>query len=288
VWGVLALVLTGCREWPEPTFGATTHEIPNVMLGELHDTLYDDFWGVGGETIITDDVEFSGRVVSSSREGNFHNTFFIDDTTGGAEVMAGMANVDAIFHPGQRVVIRGRGVAVGWRDGVMQIGMPPEPGSGFATSWFYHSEVMRRWVTAERDIAVVEPVDVSIDDLSMDLCGRLVRISGIAVDPLSIDPLGSITWAVFSPQAATGYVKFRAVGSAGRPGGAGATSAATAPPAGVPADSITIVTTPYALWARQAVPRGELSITGILLHGRGGDILNHFMLKPRCVEDIGF
>jgi hypothetical protein len=205
-------------------------------------------------------VEIAGRVVSSDREGNFYNTFFIDDGSGAAEIMAGMPDLDAVYHPGQRVVVRAQGLAVGWRDGAMQIGLPPEPGSRFATGYFYHPVVIAPYVTAERDIVPVEPLDVEIGELTTALCGRLVRISGLKADPL---PEAAV-WAHTLPTPETGYTKFRSS----------------------PVDSITVITSGYAAWAATPVPRGEVTLTGILLHGRGGSSRNHFMIKLRHEEDI--
>jgi hypothetical protein len=260
ILGALALTLTlaGCREWDQPRF-EQTHSLPNVALGDLR--VYLDGNTPGGEAEMTfaEDIALSGRVVSSDREGNFYNTFFIDDGTGAAEIMAGMTDLDAIFHPGQRIFIRARGLAVGWRDGAMQLGLPPEPGNRYATGYFYHRAVIRAWITAERNIEPVVPIDVSPGDLDRNLCGRLVRIAGLRVDPLA-----ARVWATVSPAPATGYVKFRAS----------------------PADSVTVVTSGYASWAAASIPRGEVTLTGILFHGRGEGPRDHFLLKLRDEKDI--
>jgi hypothetical protein len=256
-FGALALTLTGCREWHEPEF-TTTHTLPDVTLGELRAYL-------DGKTGLTFTEEFSlsGRVVSSDRAGNFYNTFFIDDGTGAAEIMAGMTDLDAIFHPGQRISVKACGLAVGWRDGVMQLGMPPEPGNRFATEYFYHRAVIRRRVTAERSIEPVTPLDVSLADLSMALCGRLVRIGGLTADASQTD---RGVWATVAPAPVTGYVKFRAS----------------------PADSITVVTSGYASWAAAEIPEDGVTLTGILFYGRGEGPYNHFLLKLRDEKDIGY
>jgi hypothetical protein len=239
------------------------------MLGDLHTYL-----AAGAEMTFADDIEIVGRVISSDRAGNFYNTFFIDDGTGAAEIMAGMPDLDAVYRPGQRVSIRARGLAVGWRDGVMQIGLPPEPGNRFATGYFYHPAVIRAYLTAERDVAEVEPIEVSLAGLDVSLCGRLVRIGGLAVDP----SFEASTWASTQPAPATGYVKFRAVTPQSPP------PAQPVQPA--PADSLTVVTSGYASFALAPVPRGEVALTGILFYGRSEGPRDHFMLKLRDERDI--
>ncbi len=250
------LSLAGCRRWDVPVF-EPTHSLPGLSLGELREYLHGE-----AQITFTDDIVLSGRVVSSDRAGNFYNTFFIDDGTGAAEIMAGMPDLAATYRPGQRVAVSGRGLAVGWRDGVMQIGLPPEPGNRFATGYFYHPVVIGAWVTAERSVEPERPLDVGIDGLSAGMCGRLVRIASLRADP---DPGGG-GWAQTQPAPATGYVKFR----------------------DSRADSITVITSGYASFARAPVPAGEVTLTGILFYGRGGGSRNHFMLKLRDENDIAY
>jgi hypothetical protein len=253
---LLTLCVVACREWETPSFEeGPPPALANVTLGDLRVYLNGE-----ARMVFTESVEIAGRVVSSDREGNFYNTFFIDDGTGAAEIMAGMPDLDAAYHPGQKIIVRARGLAVGWRDGAMQIGLPPEPGSRFATGYFYHPVVIAPYVTAERDVAPVEPLDVEIDGLTAALCGRLVRITGLRADPLP----GGTVWAQTRPAPLTGYTKFRSA----------------------PADSITVVTSGYAAWAPAPVPTGEVTLTGILLHGRGGSTKDHFLIKPRHEKDI--
>ncbi len=256
-----ALWLVGCRsDWEVPALGNDV-TLPNVTIADLRD-YYSD-----AQLVINEGIIVSGRVITSTRAGNFYNTFFIDDGTGALEIMAGIPDLDATYHPGQQITVRARGLAVGHRDGVMQIGLPPEPGSRYPTGYFYHPAVIRQWVFPERNVAPVAPIEVSISDLSSELCGRLVRLSGLRIDPA----LDGATWAITRPGPRNGYVKFRSVGSY-RPGGR--------------RDSIITVTSGYASFAAAPVPHGEGSLTGILLYGPGDAGRNHYLLKLRDETDI--
>ncbi len=255
---MMILSLAACREWEEPRFEEAAPALPNVMLGDLRTYL-----GAEAQMTFADGIEIAGRVVSSDRAGNFYNTFFIDDGTGAAEIMAGMPDLDAVYHPGQRVFVRAKGLAVGWRDGVMQIGLPPEPGNRFATGYFYHRAVIRNYVATERDVEAVEPLEVSPGELSGELCGRLVRIAGLEADRAVPQ---EATWASVLPAPTTGYVKFRAS----------------------PADSVTVVTSGYASFALAPVPHGRVTLTGILFYGRGGGSRDHYLLKLRDENDIAY
>lgn len=251
----LLILLAGCVR-PVPQFvGDST--LPNVGLGELR-----EYYG-GSEPTIADDIVISGRVVSSDLSGNFYNTFFIDDGTGAAEIMAGMPDLHAAYRPGQRIVIRAKGLAVGWRDGAMQLGLPPEPGSGFATGYFYHPAVIRRYVSRGRDVSAVAPVRTEIAALTTDMCGRLVTIEGLHADAEGETGY----WAAALPKPQTGYRKFYTADGA---------------------DSVTVVTSGYAAFAGNPLPAGETALTGILLYGKGGSSKEHYLLKPRDEKDIDF
>lgn len=277
------LALASCREWRVPVFDDVAAS-PNVMIGDLRD-YYLRAGGEGAELVISDDIVISGRVVSSDRDGNFYNTFFIDDGTGAVEIMAGMPNLDATYHPGQRVSVRAEGLAVGWRDGAMQAGLPPEPGNRFPTGYFYHPVVIGKYVTAERSVEQVTPLEVSFDALDASMCGRLVRISGLRADADS----EASTWAQREPYPITGYVDLYPVDVSIAAPISSPNGAPTATPNAVRSeDPITVVTSGYASFALARVPREEISLTGILLYGKGGGSRDHYLIKPRHETDISF
>ncbi len=252
---VLALFFAACSpDWKAPVFD-DPEVSANVSIGDLRE-YYD-----GAQLTVNEGITFTGRVVSSDRAGNFYNTFFIDDGTGAVEIMAGMPDLDATYHPGQQIAVRARGLAVGWRDGAMQVGLPPEPGSRFATGYFYHPAVIRQWISAERSVEKVDPIELSPSRFSTDFCGRLVRISGLRTNV----PRGT-KWAVAMPEPANGYVAFYTERG----------------------DSIVCVTSGYASFADAEVPRSRGSLTGILFYGKGAAGRDHFMLKIRDENDIDF
>ncbi len=251
------LTLVACRDWEVPSFDDTVTP-PNVTIGHLRDYFPD----TPEIPTLTDDIVISGRVVSSDLAGNFYNTFFIDDGTGAVEIMAGGPGPDAVYRPGRRVAVRALGLALGWRDGVMQLGLPPDPGNRFATGYFSHRAVMCEYVIPERSVEKVAPLETSIAGLDPAMCGRLVRIAGLTVDAASM----AETWAQTEPKPVNGYVKFSSS----------------------PADSITVLTSGYASFALAPIPRGEVTLTGVLLYGKGNSSREHYLLKLRDEKDIHF
>ncbi len=252
------LLALSCHKWEVPSFDDGALK-PNTTIGNLRSAFY------GGDVArVTDDIVIAGRVVSGDRAGNFYNTFFIDDGTGAVEIMAGMSDLAAVYRPGQTVVVCLRDLAVGWRDGAMQIGLPPEPGSRFATGYFYHPAVIRGHVFRRHETEPVTPVELSPSEFAPSFCGRLVRIPGLRLD--SLVTVG--TWATTQPSPTTGYVKFRSS----------------------PADSVTVITSGYASFALAPLPspRETVALTGILFYGRGESYKEHYLLKLRDEEDITY
>lgn len=270
LWAVVFLS-TGCRKWEVPRFDDDL-PLPNATIGDLC-AQYS-----GGQTVVADNIVVRGRVVSSDLAGNFYRTFFIDDGTGGLEIMAGTDRLSATYHPGQRVAVRAEGLAVGWRDGALQIGLPPGPGSRYPTDYFLSATVLEKYVSVALDVAPVEPMIITMDDLRAALCGRLVRIEGLVADPLLDE---NATWATAEPKPVAGYVMFfentpadnAPVGVQDPDGGA--------PDTGDPR-GITVVTSGYASFAGMHVPRGkQVALTGILLHNSDG-----YLLKLRDLNDV--
>lgn len=251
---ICVVLLTGCRVWEVPPFESDA-ALPNTDIGYLRSE-----WN-GSTLTISEDIIIAGRVVSSDRAGNFYNTFFIDDGTGAAEIMAGMPDLHAAYHEGQRVIVRAKGLAVGWGNGAMQLGLPPEAGSGFATGYFYHPVVIRGYVSRDRYTETIAPTPTAIPSLTDAMCGQLVTIEGLYPDPRET----SGTWAHTEPKASTGYRKFYTADRL---------------------DSVTVITSGYAHFAARPLPSGETTITGILLYGKGGSSKNHFLIKPRYEKDI--
>lgn len=246
--------MAGCGIAPETSFDDDT-TMSGIDIGDLRE-MY------GSPLTIADDIIIAGRVVSSDRAGNFYNTFFIDDGTGAVEIMAGMPDLDASYRPGQRVVVRARGLAAGWSNGVLQLGLSPEPGSGFQTGYFYHPVVIRRYVSRGRDVEEVTPEAMDIPQLTEAMCGRLVRIDGLVLD----EGENAGSWEPASDHTSMGYRRF------------------TDPDGNV----VSVVVSKYARFAYDPVPTNRVSVTGILLYGKGGAAKDHFLLKLRNEKDIAY
>ncbi len=140
----------------------------------------------------------------------------------------------------------------------MQIGRMPSPGSSYATDYFPVRAILEEHVARGDGIDRVEPFSAEFSDLSGELCGRLVRLDALRLSQPAGDAGDDGLPAVWS-----GYALFKDLAG----------------------DSIIVYTRPYAAYADNAVPRGEVSLVGILQYGTAGGSAECYQLKMRYEED---
>ncbi len=246
------VLCAGCYDTAPPPDVPSPLPRANCGIATLRE-LYD-----GRTRPIEDDLIVVGRITSADADGNFYKSFTVEDGQGSVEVMAGLTRLDASYPEGAAVAIRLRGCALGCSRGVMQIGRMPAPGSSYATDYFPVRAILEEHVARGDGIDRVEPFSAEFSDLSRELCGRLVRLDALRLS----QPVGD-DGDDGQPAVWSGYALFK--DSAG--------------------DSIIVYTRPYAAYADNAVPRGEVSLVGILQYGTAGGSAECYQLKMRYEED---
>lgn len=255
----LLLLMCGCYD----KFGdykpeAQEHTYPNMLIEDVR-ALYK-----GKPAIVNRDVVIAGYVSANDRQDNFYKTIVIDDGTGAIEVKAGVDYLFNLFPEGSYVAVRASGLTVGSYNGVLQIGLAAHGDASYQVEYFGHRAVVERYVFCERDMqASVAPIAKTIDQLTEDLCGRLVRIEGVTATALEEQ-----TWAIprTTPESspASGYRIFADVANR----------------------QIAVQTSGYADFASEVVPSCTVSVTGILMHGKTDTGKTMFMLKMRSLYDV--
>lgn len=124
-----------------------------------------------------------GRVTSSDEEGNFYRSLYIEDESGGAEILLGLYNNHTQYPIGLQVAIRLEGLAVAIEDGVVQIGLTPES-YDISLREIEPQELIDRHIIRGNDITPIEPIRCSITELETTMCGRLIRIDGLCHSPI--------------------------------------------------------------------------------------------------------
>lgn len=228
----------------------TPADVPaaNITIASLHAFLH-------AETVVVrEELTVGGTVVSSDEAGNFYRTLVLDDGTGGAELRIAEYNLYTICPPGCRLTVSLRGCALGERNGVLQIGLPPDAYSPYPTGYISSRVLLERLLhpTGERQEPVATPCEIA--RLGTASCGRLVRIDALRFRPDAEQAV---------PQTWEGYRLFE--DAAGR--------------------TIAVYTSAYARFADREIPAGECSLTGVLEYGTAGSYGKQFILQMRDEND---
>lgn len=248
-----SLLLTGCYDssfseqaphTPPPAVNYTLSQLKNELVGE--------------EMFIRGDVVVRGRVTTCDRSENFYRTLFIQDEGASLEVMAGLNHLHNSYPEGTTLTLRLQGLKLCKSRGTLQVGRPPLAGSGYRVDYLASApasldKILFRPTSPPEKIA---PVSLSVAELHEGLCGTLVRVSGVHFSPLppSEGEQTDRTWV--------GNKRFE--DAEGR--------------------CIYTFVRRYARFARQEIPDGECSLTGILQYDNIEGV-TCFSIKPRDEYD---
>lgn len=245
---VTALAAAGCYDSFDDRSGQSVPEPATATVAELRRLCS------GTGTDITTNVVIAGRVTTSDEAGNFSRTFFVEDSTGGAEIMAGTYDIHNKYPVGATVSVNLADCTVAVENGVLQIGLKPRSHSQRPAEYFMTDVLLDRHIIRGDVLSEVVPTVIAAGDT--DHCGRLVRIDGLRYTPTEpTEPTDGGTFA--------GYRRFVA------PDG----------------EEIYSCVREYADFADDVIPDGEVSLCGILLYGRVTGVGDRFILKPRSRND---
>ena len=244
----LLAACTGCYDASDPP-GRLPADLPSATttIAQLH-KLYP-----GSTTQVNGEVVVRGKVTSSDRAGNFYRSFLVEADGAAVEVMAGTDKTCNRYPPGCRVALRLAGTAVGKSRGVLQIGRMPAPYASPDVDYFGSQAVLDGIVVRGEAAEEPAPALLDISELHESRCGCLVsvgRLHYVAQDEEQEEPVWS------------GYRRFE-----NDRGGV-----------------LYVYTSPYARFADDPLPQGNVRLTGILQYGKTPDG-DRFMLKLRDETD---
>ena len=203
----------GCRDRFDVPDTPADAPAANITIASLHAFLH-------AETVVVrEELTVGGTVVSSDEAGNFYRTLVLDDGTGGAELRIAEYNLYTICPPGCRLTVSLRGCALGERNGVLQIGLPPDAYSPYPTGYISSRVLLERLLhpTGERQEPLATPCEIA--RLGTASCGRLVRIDALRFRPDAEQAVPQ-TWEgyrLFEDAAGrTGVLEYGTAGSYGK------------------------------------------------------------------------
>lgn len=234
-----------------------TEMIPNADIRLLSDNYFRQHY------TITESIVIEGYVTANDLSGNYFKSFTIEDGTAAIEVCAGITDLHNYYQMGRRVVVDARGLVLGSYNGVIQLGRRINPYSDYRVEDFGSRGILESFVHRDTHFRLVAPRGMEIGEMTEQDCGILVRIGKVLAD----DAQAGNLWAepsVSGGRPSTGYRKFRDISG----------------------DSLTVVTSGYANFAKDPVPGDSVYLTGILQYGKLGGSRDHFGLKLRDIYDV--
>lgn len=208
-------------------------------------------------TTIRENMVVAGRVTTSDKGGNFFRTLVIEEATGALELMIGMDYLYRTYPVGTLLAVRLQGLAIDEYNGVLRVGLQPSEWDYRTTSYMSHAAVVDKYVYRANSVVEPTPERLLAGELTKRLCGRLVTVEGVQVDDKAT------TWA---DGRYTCYRKFR----------------------DTQGDTVYVQTSPYARFATQKLPEGEVALTGVLYYGAVEGSRKAFIIKMCDEKSVGY
>lgn len=226
---VLAVMVTACkRTFDEPPYNSGDPDLTVTHTIKQFQALY-----TGSATVISDDVIIAGVVTGDDASGNIYKYIVIQDSTAGMNIQLDASSLNATYPIGRKVYIKAKGLTLGTYGGMLELGLGLS--SGYPAR-IPQSE-MANYLVAGSTQNVVEPVELTVDQLTSSYQSMLVKLKGVEVSKYDT----SKTYGDPTLVASYGYVGLLDCS----------------------ADSIVIRTSSYANFTGVKAPKGHGDVTGI-------------------------
>ena len=253
---IVLFVLTSCGydDFESLSLGYDPTVNSNTNIATLREHYYDD------NVVIKDDMVITGRVTANDSSGNFYKTFVLQDITGAVEIYAGLYDLHNIYRIGQQVTVYLKGCCMDMYNGVLRIGLEPDEWNGWLRP-FGSRYLIDKYVFRDMNIQEPIPYKTTIDGLTPDMCGVLIKIDGVIHD----DTVGN-KWFYDDESSYSSIHVQRFVDSEKK--------------------EIYVATSRYADFADEEIPDSVLSLTGILQYGDFDYLSDSYVIVLRNENDI--
>lgn len=243
----LLLLFAGCTE----QFSADAPLGEELAVNSSLEELCQRFTGatVGFE----EEIIVSGRVTSSDKAQNFYRSLILQEGSGAVEILVGLDKLHNDYPIGSKLYLRLKGLSLGRRLDILQVGEEPDPASGYVAGYLCSKvKVDNHVVRSAAPLAELQPIICTLDELDPSMCGLRIRIDALRYAPEKED----------EPAVWRGYHRF--IDREGR--------------------AVYSYVRPYADFADEQIPRSEGSLTGILQYDATDD--GRYLLKPNDAADF--
>jgi hypothetical protein len=248
IFVLLALLLCGCYDNHDSSPSFAEAEGDNCDLSEIQALAQAGRYDVDWEKICV------CRVVSSDIEGNFYRSMVVEDESGTAEIKLGIYNSASLYPVGLVVALHLKGMTAMFDCGVMQIGLPPQNHDKLPRE-LESQEMLDRHIVRSNSVEKFEPIHHEIATLDSSMCGRLIAIGGLHLEPIAEE------------EAPLDEGFYRLADSVG--------------------NSVYLYISPYADFSIDDITADIFTARGILYRQDvGKNLAEQFVIKPRFTDDI--
>lgn len=242
---VLLLAMSGCYDRHKEPSTNEFAERANCSIAQLQQLCNERCYNINSDLVCV------GRITSSDREGNFYRSMVVEDGTGGVEILLGIYDIAAQYPVGVMVAIELNGTAIMVKNGVVQVGLPPQSFDSSPRE-FESQAVIDKHIKRSNSVESIAPMHCNLTTLDTSLCGRFVQVENLQYSPIE--------------NKESDYHRFTDSN----------------------ANEIYLYISPYADFANYDLSAtGSSTIQGILYHETVGlNIGRQYVIKPRFADDI--
>ena len=232
----------------EPKFGNNNLKETNVIsIAELKSRYFGNTWNANDTIKISEDVQIKGIVTANDIEGNVYNKICVEDETGGILVCISQGGLYGYLAVGQEILIDLKDLYIG------HYGSQPQIGTPYTKSGKTYPSRMNRmlWQTkfkliGKADPSKVQPEEFDVEKISdadyvKSKCGKVMTVKGVEMAEAN----GVKVWASDAEINAGNGVS-RTIKVNGKTN-----------------SNFVVLSSPYADFAAQIMPKGKLNLTGV-------------------------
>ncbi len=220
--------------------------LASSSISQLH-TLYEK-----GMREVTSELRVEGVVTANDEYENFYKSFIIEHEGYALEVLDGLYNSYVSYPLGSRIEVHLTGLGLDRYMGVLRTGIMAPATSIFPLDYMNSKAIVDNYVSLIGFTDKVTPRLVAIEALQESQAGELITIDALT---LSTEDGVERQWG--------GYAKFVDASQ----------------------NYIWCYTSPYASFASEKIPQGEVQLSGILEFGNTDSQSNQLILKLRGLQD---
>ena len=173
-----ATMLTSCKKDFDNPPGASD---PNIVANTSIKALKAMHTTPGAYDYISGDVIISGVVTANDKSGNFYKQLWIQDSTGGLQVLLDAASLFGTYPVGRRVFIKAQGLTISDYNGTMELGIKSNV-SGLPSLEGIPGALISQYVIGGSLNNPVVPIVVTLSQLTTNMqdryLGSLIQLDG--------------------------------------------------------------------------------------------------------------